>query len=81
MSVRGGSEKYHTLLYMYTLNFTYATCTEHKLDRGFTHIFCYTDSHYVQKANEPIKQGERCRYKISVYTRVAYQTTRFSNAI
>ena len=33
------------------------TCTEHKFDRGVTAIFCYTDSHYVQKANEPIKQG------------------------
>ena len=26
-------------------------------------IFCYTDSHYVQKANEPIEQGDRCAYK------------------
>ena len=33
------------------------TCTEHKLDMGFIFIFCYTDSHYVQKANEPIEQG------------------------
>ena len=39
------------------------TCTELKLDRGFISIFCYTDSHYVQKANEPIEQGERCAYK------------------
>ena len=39
------------------------TCKEHKLDRGFISIFCYTDSHYVQKANEPIEQGERCAYK------------------
>ena len=39
------------------------TCTEHKLDRGFISIFCYTDSHYVQRANEPIEQGKRCAYK------------------
>ena len=39
------------------------TCTEHKLDRGFISIFCYTDSHYVQKANEPIEQRGRCAYK------------------
>ena len=38
---------------------SYVTCTEHKLDRGFIPNFCYTDSHYVQKANEPIEKGER----------------------
>ena len=43
--------------------FSYTSCTEHKLDRGFTSIFCYMDSHYVQKANGPIEQGERCAYK------------------
>ena len=41
---------------------SYATCTEHNLDRGFISIFCYTDSHYIQRANEPIEQGERCAY-------------------
>ena len=30
---------------------------------GGISILCYTDSHYVQKANEPIEQGERCAYK------------------
>ena len=32
-------------------------------DRRFISFLCYTDSHYVQKANEPIEQGERCAYK------------------
>ena len=39
------------------------TCTEHKLDRGLISIFCYTDTNYVKKANEPIEPGERCAYK------------------
>ena len=39
------------------------TCKEHKLDRVFISIFCYTDSHYVKKANEPIERGERYAYK------------------
>ena len=41
------------------------TCKEHKLDRvgGGISIFCNTDSRYVQKANEPIEQGQRCAYK------------------
>ena len=42
---------------------SYVACTEHKLDRGFIFIFCSTDSPYVQKANEPIEQGEICAYK------------------
>ena len=42
---------------------SYATCKEQKLDRAFISIFCYTDSHYVQKASEPIEQGKRCAYK------------------
>ena len=39
------------------------TYKEHKLDRGFISIFFYTDSHYVQRANEPIEEGEKCAYK------------------
>ena len=27
---------------------SYATCTDQKLDSGFTPIFCHTDSHYVK---------------------------------
>ena len=47
-------------------------------NRGFISLFCYTDSHYVQKANEPIEQGERCTYKdIPVPLRqYSYHTTR-----
>ena len=61
MSVRGGSVEYHALLCKNC--HSYPTFKEHKLDRGFISIFCYTDSHYVQKANEQIEQGERCAYK------------------
>ena len=39
------------------------TCTEHKLDMGLISIFCYTDTHCVQKANEPIGLEDRCAYK------------------
>ena len=60
VGVRGGSVEYHALLFMKKNSFM--TCTGRKLDRGFISIFCYIDSHYVQKANEPIEQGERCAY-------------------
>ena len=39
------------------------TCQQRKLNRVFTPIFCYKDSHYVKKANEQIEQEERCAYK------------------
>ena len=65
MSVREGSAEYHTLLYMYKLTFILDLCRE-RVGRGrggLTLIFCYVDSHYVQKANKAIEQGERCPHK------------------
>ena len=51
------------------------TSSEYKLDRGVISILCYTDSHYVQKANEPIEQGERSAYKDIPLRQYSYHKT------
>ena len=62
MNVRGGSVEHRALLFMYKLPFI-RDLYRAQAGQGVYLYFCYTDSHYVQKANEPIEQGERCAYK------------------
>ena len=51
MSVRGVSAEYHTLLSMYKFTFIMILYRA-QVEQGYTPIFCYKDSHYVQKATD-----------------------------